>query len=488
MGVMERFRSSSDSSGMQFVMVLVIVSFIMMFGTTRGDQTGVTAEVNGVRIMHTDYVRKYRDIQRQVEGYEQRTLSNDEQLTLGEQVKELLVVQEMEKQEADRLGVFVSGLQVSESIYRDPRFRNSDGKYEPQRYKTFLKRRQYTVDEYQDQVRQELRLLKLRQLIELGASLSEPVVRQSYVDRSTRMQVSYVRIRQSQFQDDLALEDAAVSEWLEQNAALVQETYDQDLENRYTHPEKVRLGMINFVVGESDTLDALRAELATLRDELEQGADFGAVAQVRSDDPTGAGGGDLGLRAVNQLMPEVSEAVEDLAVGGLSPVLVVEGREVRLYKLMERVAFSVDAFEDVKMTIAQQLIRDEQLPERTVKFAEDEFLASWRSSGVVPEALLEERGLLVLNTGLIPQMGIGDYPEEMMAAARSVQPGTVLPDVYERDGEYWVGKLDTREKPDMELYEKSKEQIHQQVLQERRQAFYKDWRDDAKSRATIRIR
>ena len=39
MGVMERFRSSSDSSGMQFVMVLVIVSFIMMFGTPRGDQT-----------------------------------------------------------------------------------------------------------------------------------------------------------------------------------------------------------------------------------------------------------------------------------------------------------------------------------------------------------------------------------------------------------------------------------------------------------------
>jgi parvulin-like peptidyl-prolyl isomerase len=488
MGVMERFRSSSDSSGMQFVMVLVIVSFIMMFGTTRGDQTGVTAEVNGVRIMQTDYRKKYRDIQRGVEGRQQRTLSNDEQRTLGELVKESLVNQELEKQEADRLGVFVSGLQVSEAIYRDPRFRNPAGQYEPQRYKTFLKRGQYTVDEYQDQVRQELRLFKLRQLIELGASVSEPVVRQSYVDRSTRLQLSYVRIRQSQFQDDIALEDAAVSEWLEENAALVQETYDQDLENRYTHPEEVRLGMINFVVGESDTLDGLRAELATLRDELEQGADFGDLARARSDDPTGADGGDLGMRAVNQLTLDVSESVEGLEVGGLSPVLVVEGREVRLYKLLDRVAFSVDTFEEVKLAIAEQLIRDEQLPERTVKFAEDEFLESWASSGVIPETLVQERELLVQSTGMIPQMGAGDYPDEMMAAARSVEPGTVLPDVYERHGEYWVAKLETRELPDMELYEKNKESLHQRDLQERRQTFYEDWRDDAKSRATIRIR
>jgi len=172
----------------------------------------------------------------------------------------------------------------------------------------------------------------------------------------------------------------------------------------------------------------------------------------------------------------------------LSPVLVVEGREVRLYKLLERVPFSVDTFEDVKRSIAQQLIRDEQLPERTIKFAEDEFLATWASSGVVPETLLEERGLLLLNTGMIPQMGTGDYPEELLAAARSVEPGTVLPDVYEQDGEYWVGKLETRELPDMEVYEKNKEEIHQQVLEERRQAFIQDWRDDVKSRATIRIR
>ena len=486
MGVMERFRSSSDSSGMQFVMVLVIVSFIMMFGTTRGDQTGVAAEVNGVKIMHTDYVRFYRDAQRRAEGMEQRTLSNDEQQNLGELVKQQLIIQEIEKQEADRLGLFVSVAQVADAIYNEPGFRNPEGEYEPQRYKTFLKRRQYTADEFEDQIRQDLRRNKLRQLVSMGASVSEPVVRQSYVERSTRMRLSHVRIRQSNFVDDIELDDAAITEWMGENEALVQETYDQALETRFTHPEGVGLAMINLTVSDDEALDVIRAELATRRDEIEQGADFGEVAKAHSADPTGATGGDLGVRAVNQLTPEVAEAIEGLDVGGMSPVLVVEGREVRLYKVVERVPAKVDAFEDVKVAIATQVIRDERLPERTVQFAEGELLESWKTSGEVPETLLAERGLFALDTGLIPQMGVGDFPEDMLAAARAAEPGEVLPEVYEQDGEYWVAKLEEREKPDMELYESNKEQIQQQLLQERRQAFYEGWLEDTKARSTIR--
>ena len=55
MGVMESMRSSSDSTLMQIVMVLVVLSFIGWYAVPQGDKASIVATVNGERIMDTEY-------------------------------------------------------------------------------------------------------------------------------------------------------------------------------------------------------------------------------------------------------------------------------------------------------------------------------------------------------------------------------------------------------------------------------------------------
>jgi parvulin-like peptidyl-prolyl isomerase len=62
-------------------------------------------------------------------------------------------------------------------------------------------------------------------------------------------------------------------------------------------------------------------EIAGLRQQVEDGADFGAVARDNSDCPSSAQGGDLGTFSRGQMVPEFETAAFGLAVGDLSDVV-----------------------------------------------------------------------------------------------------------------------------------------------------------------------
>src|SRR5688572_17203432 len=108
MGLLEKMRSSSDSTFIQVVMALIILSFIGFYGQPNGDRSGVIATVNGTRILDTEYHRALREELRMV----QRTLSDAEQKQLGEQVRQQLIERQVLLQEARRLGLEVSDSEV----------------------------------------------------------------------------------------------------------------------------------------------------------------------------------------------------------------------------------------------------------------------------------------------------------------------------------------------------------------------------------------
>ena len=91
MGVMESMRSSSDSTFMQIVMVLVVVSFIGWYATPQGESTSIIAKVNGEHIMDTEYRQVYSNAKASQENNLGRSLSNEEEQNLGEVVRQQLI-------------------------------------------------------------------------------------------------------------------------------------------------------------------------------------------------------------------------------------------------------------------------------------------------------------------------------------------------------------------------------------------------------------
>ena len=60
-------------------------------------------------------------------------------------------------------------------------------------------------------------------------------------------------------------------------------------------------------------------------------------------------------------------------------------------------------------------------------------------------------------------------------AARSAEVGKVLPEVYEKDGTYWVARLIERQEPDRAAFDEAKSDMARQALRGRRDSLFGGW-------------
>ena len=132
--------------------------------------------------------------------------------------------------------------------------------------------------------------------------------------------------------------------------------YERD-QAKYTHPARVHIRMLSIPRGTtSEEVSSSRRLAQRIRERILSGvADFPKAARLLSH-ATGAGenAGDAGWHDTADLVPGVAEAVEQLAPGGISPVLEVPPF-FYLVQLEERQDASVDAFGEVADEIESKL-------------------------------------------------------------------------------------------------------------------------------------
>ena len=403
MGLLERMRSSSDSTFMQIVMVLIILSFIGFYGQPNGDRTGVIATVNNNTILDTEYHRALREKLRTV----QRTLSDAEQKQLGEQVRQELIEREILLQEARRLGLEVSDAEVARVLFGIEGFRGDSGNFSEEIYLKFLKRQGYSRADFEERLREDLLRNKLQLLVYTGASMSEPAMRELFVEAETRVDLEIVRVRPNAFEDDVVITPEERTSWLTENESLVKETYDRDFDRLYRHPEQVKLRLIRLAVTDDVKLTDVVPRLKTLAEQIEGGADMALLAKRWSEDPSAISGGDLGLKPVAELSVDDSNAINGINAGALTRVFTTS-TEARLLRVEERHPPKEDTLDEKRNEIADALIRAERVPKLAKDFA-DKLLAEWKTAGGVPQTLLDEQGL-----GFVVRSVQADY----LAAAR----------------------------------------------------------------------
>jgi peptidyl-prolyl cis-trans isomerase D len=486
MGILEKMRSGQDSTFMQVVMALIIVSFVGFMGNSGGNKGSNIAVVNGVPITDIDFSRAYRMESRAREAEMNRTLSDAEQKQLVELVRSSLVEQEVLTQEARRLGVEVSDSEVARALLQVPAFKGADGRFSEETYLKRISQEGTTQDEFEQRVRDQILRDKLRQLVFLGASTSDTALREAWIQAGTTVDLSVVRIRPAALEKSLPITDELRAEWLKENEASVQEAYERDKARLYEHPEQVHLRMIRLATpaGSPD----LTAKLEAVRAQVAAGGDMAELAARWSEDASALKGGDLGTKPLAQLAPEVAAAVGALQAGELSAVFATAG-DVRFVRVEERLAAKVDTFDEVKTSIVDRLIRDEKLPGLALEFAEKELLPKWSEAGAPPDALLAEKGLTARPTGPLRLEDPGPLapPRAVLDAARTAPVGAVLPKVYEEGGTLFVAQLSARVEPDPVVFDTQKERLREELLLGRRSTFYQAWVADLKSRATIEM-
>jgi parvulin-like peptidyl-prolyl isomerase len=477
-------RSGTDSTAMQVVLALVLVSFVFWYSSPMGDKSSVVAVVNGTKIMDTSLTRRLRIESRRYE----RALSDAEAASLQEQVRMSLIQDEVMRQEALRLGLEVSDTEVARELLRYEIFKNEEGLFDQRIYQSWLRRNAYASrSDFEEELRDDLLRGKLRSLVYMGVTVSDAILEQAFVEQNTRVDLQYVRVRPPVFEDDVEVGDEAITAFLAGSTERVKSIYEADFDRLYNIPQKVELTLLRFDIRD-DGLGAaeLRPRLEGLRTEIEGGADLGEMARKWSEHVTAEAAGDMGQVAVPQLSEKVADAISALEPGQLSGIVVEDGH-LSLYRLDAREPGRVIPVQEVEREIAEDLIRQDDSPALAASYAE-KLRAKWAETQAVPSELLAEQGLITANTGVVSLQGTGGVfspPPAMLEAASNAKVGAVLPEVYMSGDVYWVGVLSNREDADMDLFVDEKDLVREMVLQQRRTSFYGGWVDALVADASV---
>jgi peptidyl-prolyl cis-trans isomerase C len=128
------------------------------------------------------------------------------------------------------------------------------------------------------------------------------------------------------------------------------QAYYDGNKDKFKEPEKVMVSHI-LVDNEAEAKDILAS--------LNGGADFAALAKEKSKCPSKDKGGDMGLLAKGQTVPEFEQAAFALQPGQLSEVVKTQFG-YHIIKVTERQPEKISSFDEVKDQVKQMLLAQKQ--------------------------------------------------------------------------------------------------------------------------------
>jgi peptidyl-prolyl cis-trans isomerase D len=312
------------------IIVIVLFFFIAMIvlqwglDITRRDQGGVQANVagtvNGEEISWQAFSQTYQNIlqnERNTRGADYE-IPEDRARQLEQQAWDQLVTDRLIKQESERLNVVVSDEDVYQYLkYSPPQYMQqapelqTNGQFDYQKYLSLMTDPQAAPlwANLEPLVREDLKRIKVQQVIMEAAHVAEAEVKQAFMDRRETVTVGVVNAQLSQFFSTIP--DIA-DETLQ--------TYFDEHRDDYPVGEQVVLEIVK-IIKEASAFDeeAAKARAQEVYDSVTTGSDFVEFAQIYSDDPgSGAGGGDLGWFSRGKMVAAFDSVAFEMAEGDIS--------------------------------------------------------------------------------------------------------------------------------------------------------------------------
>jgi len=447
------------------ICVLMAITLIPGFGSssflTNASSPGVVATVGGQEVHANDVERQAKQMLAQ-----QFPRGGPQASSLlpyfASQAAQTLISQKALVAEAQRMGLKATDDDVREYMRQGQlgQFLFPGGKFVgEQEYEDFVARNELTVPQFEELVKQDILIGKVRQLVASSAVVTEAEVRKEFEKQNTKVKFDYAVIRKDDILKTLHPADSELEAFYNQNkrayvnsvpekrqlkyvvldnakmlaatevsAQELQSYYDQH-RGQYQVPEQVNVRHILIktpLAGTDGKVDPKAAEAARAKAEdilkqVKAGGDFAGLAKKYSDDPGSAkNGGSLGWIGKGRTVPEFEKAAFSLPKGATSD-LVQSSYGFHIIRVDDKQEAHTKSLDEVKSQI-EPLIK-QQKAAQAVQSKADQILGDARSTSL--EKAAAARGLAVITTDFVDRNallpGIGSDPQFMTTVFSQTQ-------------------------------------------------------------------
>lgn len=440
-----------------YVIFGAICLVFVFFGLTPGQSGfqggGAAAIVNNSVISLADFKQRVQMVEQQYEA----TLGGmpaAQRQGLSRMIRERalndLIAFEVISQAADEVGVTVADAEVRSRILSIPQFQE-EGRFRREYYNRYLEYVRMSPAEFEEKIRKEISFNHLQDLFHQALAPVQGEVENEQVLRQAKANLSFIKVGESDLQKAAQVSDVAVNEYLAQEDGLkaAQERYEANKEE-YSVEEQVKAKHI-LIQAKPDDEQAQQEALGKIKKIKSEisGDNFGELAKKHSEDKVSAEkNGDLGYFSRGRMVPAFEEVAFNLPVGEVSePIKTQFG--YHLIKVEDKKAATTKSFDQVKSAIARNLLVEKRAEEMMGQL---QGLAKAGDMNAV-EAKAKELGLKWQDTGEfelsranIPKLG---NAEKVLDRALELgQPGELVPELVEVDGQGYLVKLKALQVPE----------------------------------------
>jgi peptidyl-prolyl cis-trans isomerase D len=495
-------------SGILLVICVSMVWYLVPNGSTLGlgaPGAGIVATVSGEEI-HTTEVRQ--QAQRMVQQQFPQGGAQASMLVpfFAQRAFDDLVNEKVLLIEARRMGLkatdndlreYLHQGQLGQTLFPNGNFIGQD------QYQDLVTRFGYTVPVFEELVKEEILVNKLRSLVVASASVTDAEIRQQFEKGSTKVKFDYAVIKKDDIVKGLHPADAELKAYFNLNQknyvnsipeqrqlkyvvfdsdkmmAQTQVTpqdlksyYDQHSEEFRT-PEQVNVRHILIKSplpgpdGKVDpkAMDAARAKAQDVLKQVKAGGNFADLAKKYSDDPGSAkNGGSLGFIGKGRTVPEFEKAAFSLPKGGTSD-LVQSSYGFHIIHVDDKQDAHLKSMDEVKAQI-EPLIK-QQKAAQAAQTAAASLLKQAGASSIDKAAAAQ--GLQVITTDFVTSHsvlpGVGADPK--FANAAFGQTANAGPDIVQLNRGYAIYQVIAVKPPSTPSFEEVRSQVEQAFKTER---------------------
>jgi peptidyl-prolyl cis-trans isomerase D len=314
---------------------------------------------------------------------------------IEQQVGQELVQQKVLLQEAHKLGVYATNDDVRQFLRTGPTGQVifPDGKYiGDEAYKQLVDDRLHiSVDEFEDQIKDEITVRRLQALITAGVTVSDQEVRALYQKENVKIKFDYAVISADDLRKTINPSDADLEAFFKKNAAQyaqavpeerkvtyfaftqeqvpggvpqpsqqqIQQYYNDHLSD-YQVPEQAKSRHILISVpadADAKTDAAAKAKAESVLKQLQAGGSWTELAKKYSDDPGSKDqGGELGFAQRGKMVPEFDKAIFTQKIGEID--IVKSSFGYHIIQVEERQSAHTQPLTEVQANIVAALTRD----------------------------------------------------------------------------------------------------------------------------------